>query len=71
MTHGWIIDVLTDLQAYALVNGLTALAADLDQVKLGAQAEILAANEAGGLAVASGLLVTRTLSGAGGTGPRA
>ncbi len=40
MTHEWIIDVLTDLKAFAVKNGLKATAAQLDDVRLVALAEL-------------------------------
>lgn len=40
MRHDWIIRVLEDLQTYAQVHGLTALAEHLDQARLLALAEI-------------------------------
>ena len=40
MTHGWIIDVLTDLKTFATKNGLTALADQLEDTALVATAEI-------------------------------
>ena len=36
----WILDVLSDLGAFAVENGLTALAEQLDDTKLIAAAEI-------------------------------
>lgn len=36
----WILDVLSDLSAFAVENGLTALAEQLDDTKLIAAAEI-------------------------------
>ena len=36
----WILDVLSDLTAFAVANGLTALAEQLDDTKLIAAAEI-------------------------------
>jgi len=36
----WILDVLSDLNAFAVANGLTALAEQLDDTKLIAAAEI-------------------------------
>ncbi len=36
----WILDVLSDLNAFAVENGLTALAEQLDDTKLIAAAEI-------------------------------
>ncbi|WP_171239795.1 hypothetical protein [Ruegeria sp. HKCCA5491] len=43
----WILDVLSDLNAFAVENGLTALAEQLDDTKLIATAEIASAsNEA-------------------------
>ncbi len=40
MAHDWILDVLTDLKAYATKNGLSALADELDEVTLVAATEI-------------------------------
>ena len=40
MTHDWILDVLTDLRSFALSNGMTALAEQLDDTKLVASAEV-------------------------------
>jgi hypothetical protein len=40
MTHGWILDVLADLKAYARKNGLTALAEQLDDTRHVAVAEL-------------------------------
>jgi len=40
MANDWIIDVLADLKAYATKNGLSALAAQLDDASLVAAAEI-------------------------------
>lgn len=39
MQHDWILDVLADLKAYAVKNGLTALAHELDEATLIAAAE--------------------------------
>lgn len=36
----WILDVLSDLKAFAVANGLNALAEQLDDTKLIAAAEI-------------------------------
>lgn len=36
----WILDVLSDLNAFAVANGLTALAEQLDDTRLIAAAEI-------------------------------
>lgn len=38
--NDWILDVLSDLSAFAVENGLTALAEQLDDTKLIAAAEI-------------------------------
>ncbi len=38
--NDWILDVLSDLNAFAVENGLTALAEQLDDTKLIAAAEI-------------------------------
>ncbi len=46
LAHDWIIDVLTDMQAYARLNGLDALAAKLDETLAVARAEIAAASKA-------------------------
>lgn len=40
MPYQWILDVLSDLKAFAQVNGLTALAEQLDDTSLVAAAEI-------------------------------
>ena len=40
MAHDWIIDVLTDLRAYARANGLPHLAEQLDETHLAARKEI-------------------------------
>ncbi len=42
MRHDWIFDVLTDLQSYALKNGLPRLAAQAEQTLHIARAEIAA-----------------------------
>ncbi len=41
----WILDVLSDLNAFAVENGLTALAEQLDDTKLVAAAEITSQRE--------------------------
>lgn len=48
MRHDWIFDVLRDLRAYALANGLPALAAKAEEALRIAQAEIAAATGEGG-----------------------
>ena len=40
MANDWIIDVLSDLQAFATKNDLTVLSEHLDEAKLIAAAEI-------------------------------
>ncbi len=40
MPHDWMIRVLEDLRAYARLNGLTALADELDQARMLAMTEI-------------------------------
>jgi hypothetical protein len=40
MTHDWVLDVLTDLKAFAERNGLMALADQLDDAAMIAAAEI-------------------------------
>ena len=42
MSHDWIFDVLRDLKAYALANGLPALAAKADEAIRVAEVEIAA-----------------------------
>jgi hypothetical protein len=44
--HNWMIEVLTDLKAYAQQNRLIALAAQLEEVRLLALTEIAAQAEA-------------------------
>ncbi len=41
----WILDVLSDLNAFAVANGLTALAEQLDDTRLIAAAEIASLND--------------------------
>ncbi|MCC6306411.1 MAG: hypothetical protein IT545_14620 [Rhodobacteraceae bacterium] len=43
MQHDWIIDVLTDLAAFAQQNGMAALAEQLEDSKLIAAGELAAA----------------------------
>jgi len=40
MRHDWIFDVLTDLKAYALANGMTALAIKADETLAVARDEV-------------------------------
>lgn len=40
MSHEWIFEVLRDLKAYALANGLPALAAKAEEALRTAEAEI-------------------------------
>lgn len=40
MGHDWILDVLTDLKAFARANGMPSLASQLDDASFVAQAEI-------------------------------
>lgn len=56
MQYEWILDVLTDLKAFAKGNGLAALAEQLDDTSLVAAAEIAQAAEvtAGGMALDAG-----------------
>ncbi|MFN3643919.1 MAG: hypothetical protein ACK4TB_13480 [Gemmobacter sp.] len=42
MPHDWIIDVLTDMRAYAKLNGMEALAEQIDRTLEIARAEIAA-----------------------------
>lgn len=41
----WILDVLSDLNAFAVANGLSALAEQLDDTRLIAAAEIASLND--------------------------
>lgn len=45
MHNDWILDVLTDLKAFAAANGLGALAEQLDDTSLIAAAEIASQKE--------------------------
>lgn len=45
MRHDWIFDVLEDLRAYAVLNGLTAMAASVDEALRTARAEVALAPE--------------------------
>lgn len=47
MTNDWILDVLTDLRAFASLNAMPRLAEHLDDATLAAAAEIAAAKAAG------------------------
>jgi hypothetical protein len=42
LSHDWIIDVLTDMHAYALLNGMEALAVQVEKTLEVARAEIAA-----------------------------
>lgn len=57
MQYDWIFDVLRDLRAYALANGLPALAAKADEALITARAEIAArqAGDDGGTAPPGGM----------------
>jgi hypothetical protein len=44
MRHDWIFDVLADLRSYAQKNGLTALAAQIDDTLRVARTDIAAAD---------------------------
>lgn len=57
MQYDWIFDVLRDLRAYALANGLPALAAKADEALITARAEIAArrAGDDGGAAPPGGM----------------
>lgn len=56
MQYEWILDVLTDLKAFAQANGLSSLAEQLDDTSLLAAAEIaqIAGGMAGGFAANAG-----------------
>lgn len=51
MGHDWILDVLSDLKAFARANDMPTLAAQLDDASYVAQIEIASAAEGGGLGV--------------------
>jgi hypothetical protein len=46
MRHDWIFEVLRDLKAYALANGLPAVAAKADEALRVARAEIVGPQKA-------------------------
>ncbi len=54
MSHDWIFDVLRDLRAYALANGLPALAAKADEAIRVAEAEIASRGTPGDAAGGAG-----------------
>ncbi len=56
MQYEWILDVLTDLKAFAQANGLSSLAEQLDDTSLVAAAEIaqVVGGMAGGFAADAG-----------------
>jgi len=41
MRHDWIFDVLTDLKAYAVANGMIALAVKADEAIIVARKEVI------------------------------
>jgi len=45
MRHDWIFDVLSDLKAYALAHGMTALAAKADEALEVARKEVAQADD--------------------------
>lgn len=45
MQHDWVLDVLADLKSFAQLNGLGALAEQLDDTMLVAAVEVGAARE--------------------------
>lgn len=47
MRHDWILDVLSDLKAYALANNLPALAAKAEEALIVARVEIDASEDRG------------------------
>ena len=47
MRHDWIFDVLSDLRAYAVANGLPGLAAKADEALVVARAEVAQAGDDG------------------------
>ena len=51
MGHDWILDVLSDLKAFARANDMPTLAAHLDDASYVAQIEIASAAEGDGLGV--------------------
>jgi hypothetical protein len=50
MNNKWILDVLTDLKAFAHLNGLPGLAVELDRTARVAEAEIAAGRAQGTVA---------------------
>lgn len=66
MRNDWILDVLTDLKAFAVANGLGALADQLDDTRLIAAAELASRSSEG--ETQGHVRVGRSGSSAGGTG---
>lgn len=62
MGNDWIIDVLADLKTYARNNGLTALAAQLDDTVLIAAAEMASCRHEAPLAANGDAQATRHLA---------
>lgn len=58
MANDWILDVLSDLRAFASLNGMPRLAEHLDDATLAAAAEIAAAKAAGDKLKGDGQAVT-------------
>jgi hypothetical protein len=66
MRNDWILDVLTDLKAFAQANGLSALAEQLEDTALVAAAEIASKGE--GPTVDAQLEADKTRTDTGGVG---
>lgn len=47
MPHDWLMNVLNDLRAYALRNGLPAIADQMGEARIVAAAELAAMEESG------------------------
>lgn len=63
MGHDWILDVLTDLKTYARLNGLPALAGQLDDVAMVAAVELASSGEREALGVSRGDGAARRVAG--------
>ncbi|TKZ22452.1 hypothetical protein FAP39_00845 [Shimia litoralis] len=71
MKNDWILDVLADLRNFAHANGLDALAAQLEDTKLVATAEITSIAERSGTAPYADETKTGSYSGGARTSARA
>jgi hypothetical protein len=71
VTNGWIIDVLSDLRAFAQMNGMVLLAAQIEEAERVAQVELASVAEKASIGFVADSLGSQFLSGAGRAGQRA